>query len=258
MWAVVTGASMGLGRAFSVELAMRGYSLILVSLPNERLEAVVDECRFNGVECEGYELDLTDKDKLMEFVDEINSKYNISILINNAGFGGSKSFADVSFGYIDKMMQLNVIATTTLSHQLLPNLKRQKRGYILNISSMASLVPSGYKTVYPASKAFIRHFSLGLREELKNTGVRVCVATLGPMPTQAEIIKRIEAQGTIGKLLTISTESVAKHCIDSLQRGDSEVIVGHFNRFTKFLLTLLPSKLVGKLMTRKVRRNEIE
>lgn len=257
MWAVITGASKGLGRAFSVELTKRGFNLILVSLPGEALESVAQECRLRGVQCDIYELDLTDRCQLVEFIESVNAKYDISMLINNAGFGGSKSFTDAPFSYIEKMLHLNVLVTTTLSHQLLPNLQRQPKSYILNISSMASLVPSGYKTVYPASKAFIRHLSLGLREELASSGVNVCVATLGPMPTHEEIIRRIEIQGIAGKLLTISPETVARRCIESLLRGDSEIVVGPFNKLSKFMISLLPSKLIGKMMTNRVRKNEI-
>ncbi len=257
-YALITGASMGLGRAFATEIASRGYNIILVSLPNEGLESVAEECRTkSGVECVCYELDLTDKDQLAKFVNDINDNYNVGMLINNAGYGGSRRFDTATFEYIYNMIQLNIAATTSLSHLILPNLLRQPKGYILNISSIASLIPSGYKTVYPASKAFIRHFSLGLRSELKGSGVNVCVATLGPMPTRQDIIDRIESQGFAGKCLTILPKDVAKQSIDALLRGDDEIIVGAFNKALKLLIDLAPSKLVARVMTNKVRRNEI-
>lgn len=248
---------MGLGRAFSAELATRGYDLILVSLPCDKLEAVAQECRAKGVDCVCYEFDLTDRGSIMEFIEDVNAKYEVSMLINNAGFGGSKAFETTPFEYIEGMMNLNVVATTTLSHQLLPNLKRQAPAYILNISSMASLIPSGYKTVYPASKVFLRYLSLGLHEELRDVGVHVCIATLGPMPTKDDVIMRIEAQGALGRALTAPTEKVARLCIDALLRGDSEIIVGRFNALCKFLIGVLPTKLLAKIMTRKVGSNEI-
>ena len=81
------------------------------------------------------------------------------MLINNAGIGGSKKFSDASGSYIEKIIQLNVLATSLLTHQLLPNLQKSSKAYVLNVSSLAAFSPIGYKTVYPASKAFIHSFS---------------------------------------------------------------------------------------------------
>lgn len=257
-YALITGASMGLGRAFAYEFASRGYNLLLVSLPNQDIESVADECRSRyGIECRTFELDLTSKVELMAFIEEVKSKYEVSVLVNNAGIGGSQSFSTVNYRYIENMLMLNIFAATTLTHQLLPILKRQHDGYILNISSMASLTPTGYKTVYPASKAYIRHLSIGLREELRGSGVHVSTAILGPMPTQADIIRRIETQGKFGKMLTIDPKDVACKCADGLFAKKGEITIGGFNQLTKIFLKFAPYKLIAKVMTKKV-KNEIE
>ncbi|MFR9620120.1 MAG: SDR family NAD(P)-dependent oxidoreductase [Rikenellaceae bacterium] len=256
-YALVTGASMGLGRAFALELASRGYNLILVSLPNEGLEQVAAECRTMGVESMCRELDLTNRGELLLLVEDINRNYDLEVLVNNAGYGGSREFESVPFDYIYGMIQLNVAATISLTHQLLPNLRRQTKGYILNISSMASLIPSGFKTVYPASKAFIRHFSIGLRYELKGSGINVCVAVLGPMPTNSDVTERIESQGALGRRVSILPDYAARCSIDAMLRGDGEVVVGSFNKLMKLLIDLVPRKFVAKMMTRKVKANEI-
>ena len=159
---MITGASQGLGRELALQLASRGENTLLAALPGENLQAVCDGCRSFGVRSECFELDLTDRNSLMDFIAEVDGSYQLSMLINNAGTGGSRRFAEVPLKYIDTIMKLNVLATTVLTHELLPNLRRNAPARILNISSLAAMIPTGYKTVYPASKAYIKHFSLGM------------------------------------------------------------------------------------------------
>ena len=175
---MITGASQGLGRELALQLASRGENTLLAALPGENLQAVCDGCRSFGVRSECFELDLTDRDSLMDFISEVDGNYQLSMLINNAGTGGSRRFTEVPLKYIDTIMKLNVLATTVLTHELLPNLRRNAPARILNISSLAAMIPTGYKTVYPASKAYIKHFSLGMREELRPYGISVSLALL--------------------------------------------------------------------------------
>lgn len=256
-YALITGASMGLGRSFALELATRGYNLLLVSLPDEGLSEVAQQCRTKGVECKFYELDLTDRERRLAFVKEVNEGYEISMLINNVGIGGSREFVSTRLEYIETMLSLNIVVMTTLVHQLLPNLMRQQRGYILNISSMIALVPTGYKTTYPSSKAFIRHFSKGLRAELRGSNVSVTTVILGPMPTKDDIIRRIEAQGFMGRVITLSTDEVARRSINALLSGRGERIVGFYNKMLALLLTVMPMKIKTLYMTRSVKKREI-
>ncbi len=151
-------------------------------------------------------------------------------------------------------MRLNIEVTTILTHQLLTNLKRQKQSHIFNISSMVSCTPVGYKTVYPASKEYIRHFSRGLHEELKADNISVTVALLGPMPTSDDIKRRIKAQCTIGKLLTISTQKAAKVSVDAIMRGKSEVVVGFINKLSLKLLKIISMYICTKIATKTVKR----
>ena len=190
-FAVVTGASTGLGRCIALELARKKINTLLVALPGEGLSSVCEQCRSHGTESEYFEFDMTDRKALTDFAAEVNGKYDVYILVNNAGTGGSKRYDDVPLKYVDTIVQLNVAATAILTHEFLPNLRKNAASYILNISSMAGIIPTGYKTVYPASKAFIKHFSLGMREEFKPYGISVSFAFLGPMPTKNEIISRI-------------------------------------------------------------------
>lgn len=256
-YALITGASQGLGRELALQLASRGENTLLVALPGENLHEVRDKCRSYGVRSECFELDLTDRDNLLGFMSEVDGSFRLSALINNAGTGGSRKFDEVPLKYIDTIMKLNVLATTVLTHGLLPNLRRNAPSRILNISSLAALIPMGYKTVYPASKAYIKHFSLGMREELRPFGISVSLALLGPMPTRQEIIDRINRQGAIGRMLSVSPEKAARACLDGLFSGRRIIVPGGLNKLSYNLLKLVPERLKASLMSRSVIKNEI-
>lgn len=251
-YAVVTGASSGLGKAFALELASRKIDTILISLPGEGIEDVCRLCMEYGTDSRHYEIDLTDREQLLATAADINRNFKVGILINNAGIGGSNIFEQASVRYINTIIQLNTCATTLMTHQLLPNLLDSRGSFILNISSLASLTPTGFKTVYPASKSFVRYFSIGLRQELKDTPVSVNVALLGPMPTRPEIAARIKSQGWIGRFLTITPENAAKECIDGMLRDKGTIVAGLSNKFSFMLLKFIPESIRASVMTRRM------
>ena len=115
-YAIVTGASSGLGKSFALELASRKIDTILVSLPGEGIEGVCAECRKMGTDSVFYEIDLTNQQELLAMTGEINRKYRVNILINNAGTGGSDIFSRASVKYINRIIQLNACATTLMTH----------------------------------------------------------------------------------------------------------------------------------------------
>ncbi len=253
-YAVITGASTGLGCCFALELASRGIDTILVSLPGEGLERTAAMVRTYGAESHIYETDITRKENILEMCRWINDRFEVFMLINNAGLGGTRSFAECPVEYLDKIIQLNITASTMMTHQLLPNLMRQQKAYVLNVSSMASFSPIGYKTVYPASKRFIQHFSRGLYQELKHTNVFVSVVHPGPMKTNSDVTRRIERQGVFGKLGLLSPEAVARISITQLLKRDTLILPGWANNLNWLLMTLVPIWIRLPLMSRVVAR----
>lgn len=251
---MVTGASRGLGKDIALELARRGIPTILVGT-NERVRAVCDEIVTTWhVRSECYITDLTKRENVLKMAEAINCQFEVFMLINNAGVGGTHGFEDASVEYIENIIDLNVRCTALLTHQMLPNLKRQPKSYILNVGSMAAHTPTGFKTVYPASKSFVLFFSLGLREELKGTPVSVSVASPGAMATNAEVTERILKQGFLGKFTLKSTEAIARKCVrQTLQRKRLIVI----NPISYWLSSLVPNVLKTPILSRIVRR-EIE
>jgi uncharacterized protein len=255
-FAVVTGASQGLGKAFALELAQRQYNVVLVSLPGQDLRQLSIRIKqVYNVQSYFYETDFSADANIRSLTDWLNERFDISILINNAGIGGTRSFEEAHIDYIDSIIQVNVKATVLLTHQLLPNLKKQPQSYILNVSSIAAFSPVGYKTVYPASKSFIHSFSRGLYAELKNTNVFVSVINPGAMATSEEIISRIERQGVLGKLTLLEPAKVARYSIGRLFKRDTVIML---NPFIWLLSVLLPIWIKLPVMTKIVKRELAE
>lgn len=240
-FAVLTGASKGFGKEMAIELAKRNVNLILAALPGEGLQDLANELSFSNVKVITYELDLTDKEALMKFTDWVNSNFIVSILVNNAGIGGTKHIMEADTSYIDKIIQLNITATSLMIHRLLPNLLSSGvKSYILNVSSMASFSPMAYKTVYPASKRFIHDFSRGLQHELKNSNVFVSVVHPGPMKTNDDVTHRINMQGLIGRIGLLSPERAARLTIRKMFKNEASIMPGWINTLNWILMSILP------------------
>jgi short-subunit dehydrogenase len=252
-YAVVTGASRGLGRSMALNLASRGINTLLVSLPGENVESVSEKCREKGTVSFSFEADLTVKGEL-ESVAAAIKQYDISILVNNAGLGGTRSFLASDPAYLDTIIDLNVRAPVMLSRLLLPGMIKRGNSYILNVASMASFSPIGYKTVYPASKKFLQYFSVSLHEELRRRGVRVCVVHPMSMRTNSTVTRRIDSQGLLGQIGLLSPDRVAELTLRRMFRGRTFIVPGIWNGFNMLLLCLLPRWIKVPLLSRAFRR----
>jgi len=253
-FALLTGASQGLGKNMALELARRQFNTILVALPNEDIQSIAKQCRAFGVKAYYYETDLTKKENLLALTHWLNENFNISILINNAGLGGTESFHETNVDYVDRIIQLNIRATAMITHQLLPNMMQQKQAYILNVSSMASFCPMAYKAVYSASKRFIQHFSRSLHQELKHSHVFVSVVHPGPMKTNDDVTQRIKQQGILGKIGLLSPEEVARRSIHQLLKKKSFILLGWSNRLSWLFMRFVPTWIKFPMLNRAFRR----
>lgn len=250
---LITGSSQGLGKAFAEICAKKGQNLILISLPNENNGKLAKELEEKyKIEAIQFEVDLTTKEDLNKVVDFVKN-YRINMLINNAGIGGAKRFEDVSLNYLNNIVLLNIISLVTLTHQLLPVLKQQEDAYILNISSLAAFAPMPFKTVYPASKAFVYSFSRGLKSELEDSNVHVAVAHPGPMPTNENVAKRVKALTGIVKYSVLTPEETAEICLAKLLQKKTVIIPGKFNWFNSLLLRFVPIHLQLKILNGKLK-----
>ncbi len=254
-YTLITGASTGLGKQFALECARRSMNLILISLPDEKLEELcIAITKTYQVQVSFRETDLTDRISVENTAGWINENFQVNMIINNAGAGGSRIFTDSSIDYLDNIIQLNISAMVMLTRLLLPQLKTRPRAYILNVSSLAAFSPVPYKTVYPASKAFIQNFSLGLNAELSNTCVNVSVLNPGPILTNPDVSKRIDGQSHYVKLSVMKPETVACIAIRKMLKGKTVIIPGFMNRFNAFFIRLVPvgfKILVGTIIFKR-------
>ncbi|MBV5314595.1 MAG: SDR family NAD(P)-dependent oxidoreductase [Prolixibacteraceae bacterium] len=255
LYTLITGASTGLGKELAIECARRKMNLILVSLPGENLPELCFNLSENyQVSAFHYEADLTDMKQVERLTEWVVANFSVNVLINNAGIGGTRSFETTPTEYLDRLIQLNIRATTLITRLLIPELKMHRKAYILNVSSMAAFSPLPYKTVYPASKAFIYHFTRGLKAELRNTNIKVSVVNPGPIMTNADVTSRILKQGKLGQLALVSASSIARISVKNLIKGKAVIIPGFLNQINVFLMNLIPSGIKLSLSVRVVQR----
>ncbi|MBZ9728112.1 SDR family NAD(P)-dependent oxidoreductase [Salegentibacter sp. JZCK2] len=253
VYTLITGSSQGLGKAFAEICAKNGRNLILISLPDENNGNLSKELAGKyEIKAIRYEVDLTKKEDLYKLVDFVKG-YRIDMLINNAGIGGTTRFEDTSLDFLNEIILLNIKSLVTLTHQLLPVLKQEEEAYILNISSLAAFAPMPFKTVYSASKAFVYSFSRGLKSELEDSNIHVAVAHPGPMPTNENVTKRVNALTGMVKYSVLTPEETAKICLEKLLKKKAVIIPGKFNWFNSLLLRFVPVPLQLKILNGKLK-----
>lgn len=182
---VITGASSGIGAALARALAAPGRTLALLGRNAERLESVATACRAKGATCRIASLDVTDTQRLSTFIEEIESGAPIDLLIANAGILDGRS-ADQTVENAEvarRVIETNLLAAVDLVHLVLPGMRKERRGHILLVASLASLVPLPDAPAYSASKAGLLAYGLALRDAIAAEGIQVVVACPGFVAT---------------------------------------------------------------------------
>src|SRR5215210_9247068 len=193
--AIVTGASAGIGRVFCERLASRGHDLMAVARDGNRLEALKRELEERyGIQVEVFPADLTIDTDVRLLIARITQSPQLALLVNNAGFGTRGPLINTSPARQEAMLRLHTMAPMRLSQAALPVLLHNKRGAIVNVSSVASFVYAPENVNYCATKAYLTTFSEGLAAELAGSGVRV--QALCPGFTRTEFHQRMEADAT--------------------------------------------------------------
>ena len=248
---LITGASSGIGRELARQLAPHAATIIIAARRLERLEELKAELEplYPEVHIHTYGIDLAKADDIPEFISWLEeNRFEIDLLINNAGLGDHGPFADGNWERIEQMLAVNMTALTRLTHALLPGMLRKGEGAILNVSSVASFLPVPYLTVYAATKAYVTSFSEGLRAELRNTNISVTVLCPGPVPTEfGDHATRGSAEkfdmSTPG-ILTVDTETVAHEALRAVARDRARVVPGLVMCLAALVLTLIPIFLI--------------
>ncbi len=251
----ITGATGGLGKAFAVECASRGWDLFLTDLKAESLALLAGGLqRSYGVNVYTRAADLTDADARSEFFAELRDQgMKFRGLINVAGLDYEGLFFERSRSEISAIIRLNIEAALYVTHTLLELRDRAMTFRIINVSSLAAFFSMPVKATYAASKRFLLDFSLALRNELRDHNVTVTVLCPAGLPTTPECISAIEAQGWMGQLTTEDIGKVAHQTIEASLQGRALVIPGFLNRLVYWLGSLVPPASLVEFIGRRWR-----
>lgn len=259
-WALVTGASAGIGTEFCRQLAARGYSLVLVARRRDRLEQLAGELQHrHAIDCRVLSLDLAQPDAA-RFIESALDEASIEIefLVNNAGYGVPGTLTDPAWQTQADSLNVMLNSVVELCWRLLPAMQRRRRGLIVNVASLAGLVPGSPRhTLYGATKAFLIRFSESLAMENTDTGV--AVSALCPGFTHSEFHDVIGTRDIVSQMpswMWMDADEVVRFGIESVTRQPPRTVAvpGGVNRFIAMLARKLPMRFSLKLTQRQSRR----
>jgi len=254
-YTLITGASQGMGLEMARECASLGRNILLISLPKENLKVLSENIadKFK-VQTDFYEIDLTKDKSAEEIYNWVKKKnYSIDFLINNAGFGGFGAFEEYTLAYVEKMIDLNIKATTRMTHYFIPELKKNSPSFILNNASMIANFPCPYKSVYAASKVYVKYFTEALRVELESFGISVSLLQPGATPTNDVVKNQIQKGGFMARVSVTEAHKVARKAVRNTLKGRPVIIPGWKNRMSLRFLKVLPYSLLQIAILRSYR-----
>ena len=244
--ALVTGASAGIGAAYSRRLAAKGYDLLLVARRVDRLKELAAELASRyGVQAEPLPADLIKDADLKTVEDRIAREERLEFLLNNAGFGASGRFYESPLETQDAMHRLHVMATLRLSHAALRSMTARGKGAVVNVSSVAAFIARPGSVSYHATKAWMNSFTEGIYLELKQARSPVRVQALCPGYTVTEFHDVMGFdRSLVAASLWTPVEQVVDASLEGLERNELFVVPGWRYKFIVALLRLIPRPLL--------------
>ena len=260
---LITGASAGIGREFARQLAPTVSTMILVARRNDRLEALELELKIVNPRLEVFcrQLDLRDQAALERFCNWLDeSGLTVDLLVNNAGIGDRGAFIDSEWERVHAMLQVNIETLTYLTYRILSSMRKSGCGAILNVSSVASLVPVPHLAVYAATKAYVTSFSEALRAELRNANISVTALCPGPVPTEFSDVasrgQQVNVTSSAQDLLSVPVQEVVRRALDAVSRDRARVIPGHLVSLTMTAVAFLPMFLKRLILNAQAAREK--
>jgi len=245
-WAVVTGASAGIGLEFARELARRGHPVLAVARRRERLETLARQVAAQAGRIEPLTADLSTGQGLTSVVRRIEELDKVELLINNAGIANAGDFLEASLDREITTIRLNIDAVVSLTHNVLRGMVQRRSGAVINLASVVAFQPFPHFAVYAATKAFVLSFTEALAEEVKGTGVRILALCPGSVATELDVFAHNE--GLLGKLPSLTSEEVVQTGLQALEDARVVKVVGGLNRFLPFMGRLMPRWTIRRLM----------
>lgn len=257
-YTLVTGASNGIGRAFAEECAARGQNVLLVALPEPKLEEVANalSSKYPDQSFHLLGVNLMEQGapkKILNWCQE--NDFTVNLLINNAGLGNSGPFVSRPSEFYEGQMQLNMVALVGLTHLFLPMMMAQEKANIINVASMAAFYDIPFKGIYSASKKFVLSFSRSLNKELEGTSVKITVLCPASVPTNPDVMLREKELGLMARLSSRTPQQVASYTLDKMLQGKQVVIPGFFPRLYKRIGTVVPYRARLNILAKQFIKN---
>ena len=255
-YTLITGSSNGIGLSMAHECAARKMNLAMVSLPGNLLPEIARTIAEKyDVDVKYLQIDLTELDAPEKvYIWCVDNNISVNFLINNAGMAGTIRFQAAPPEYSDKRILLNIRALTLLCSYFIPMLEKNRKSYILNVSSLSAFFSIPYKSVYSATKAFVLSFSKSLSTELKSMGISVSVVCPNGVETNKGTYARIEAHKNWGKWTKIESSELAKYSIEQTLKGKRVIIPKAINKALLVAGSLIPSSVQLTLLEKEFRK----
>ena len=245
--ALVTGASSGIGKAFAELLAQKGYALVLTARRGDRLDALAAELKQRyGVATHSIVADLSQPDASSRIADELSARgVTVDLLVNNAGYGVPGSYHKVAWIEHERFMQVMVSAVLDLTYRLLPGMLDRGWGRIINIASVAGMVPApAGHTLYGASKAFLIRFSEALNAENLDKGVHTTAVCPGFTWSEFhDVTGTRDRMNNMPSFLWLKADDVARQGYNAVMKGHAVVVNGRLYQFLVWVVGAVPRSL---------------
>lgn len=261
MWALITGASSGIGRDMSRYLYKLGYNLILVARDENKMIELKEELeKYEGSnenikETSTYQnsdykttkkminvisADLSNKEECFKLYEK-TKEFDIDILVNNAGFGIFGEFSKTDLGIEINLINTNITAVHILTKLYLQDMIKKNKGHILNVASIAGMEPGPLMAAYYASKAYVIRLSRAINKELRNDKSNVKISILCPGPTNTNFNN---VANVVFKSPSMSSEKVAKYGIDKTLQGKLIIVPGILNKSVRLFSKIVPDSIL--------------
>lgn len=251
-YALVTGGSSGMGLEYVKQIAPMGYNIIIVALFQNETDVVKDEmsAQYPDLDFVSIGMDLSEIDSaknLYEKVKELRPEAKVEVLINNAGVLFPRHFRNMSEAQISKIILIHNHTLALMCHYFMPEMAERKRGYVLNISSLAAWFPYPFISTYSATKAFTKVFTRALRTEYWKTGVYVSTIYFGAVSTNLYNLSPHWRKVAIALSVMLPPEKAVRMALKMMFRGHSGRIPGLLNVIAIPITAMLPHRLISRI-----------
>lgn len=250
--ACITGATSGIGAAFAARFAERGYNLILTGRRKEEIAFLAEMLsKDHDIQAEVIIVELSDDRQLDLLLEKVRTAKSLEVLINNAGFANENPFHEESLTTHEMMFKVHNLAPVKLCHAVLPNMVANRKGAIINVSSLAAFLPLPGEAMYSGTKAFLKSFTESIHLELRGSGVSAQV--LCPGMTRTDFHERMgydprSFYRNSGMLKAMTAEEVVEASLRDLDRDKVLCVPGRNRKMLRLLMKFLPQSAIYKIV----------